>query len=275
MMESLELQCPACDRRIKIAEQNNKLVCSCGKEYPIFKNIIDFLLPEKHFYEEKYQTKWISTTRKRKFPEFLLKLREKLSMSTRRERFFRKHLQKGNIRLLDLACGYGRKLFTEYGKVIGLDIVLKPLFEASKIYEWCIRANAFYIPVPDEYFDFVVSSDFIGHIPIDKKDELYKEIHRILKPDGKMIHIIETDSTNWHFRFAHKYPELFRRYFIEEIGGHYGLEMPSQAVERIERNGFKIIDLKKIWGTVWQIQEYKTMFDNEYKTKSIYIYIPL
>jgi hypothetical protein len=39
-------------------------------------------------------------------------------MPARRERFFKKHLRKGDYVILDLACGYGRELFTSYGKVL-------------------------------------------------------------------------------------------------------------------------------------------------------------
>jgi SAM-dependent methyltransferase len=93
-------------------------------------------------------------------------LRERLSLSARRERFFRSYLGgKDNLLILDVACGYGRKLFTEYGRVIGLDIVLEPLYGASELYDLCVHADAFLIPFPNEYFDYVVSSDFLGHIP--------------------------------------------------------------------------------------------------------------
>jgi len=83
-----------------------------------------------------------------------------------------------------------------------------------------------------------------------------------------MIHIIETDANNWHFRFAHQYPELFNKYFVEAIGGHFGLELPSKAIARIENNGFRVLEARKLWGQIWQVQEYKSMFDNEYRGKS-------
>ena len=83
-----------------------------------------------------------------------------------------------------------------------------------------------------------------------------------------MIHIIETDANNWHFRFAHQYPDLFQKNFVESIGGHFGLELPSKAIARIENNGFKVLEAGKIWGELWQVQEYKSMFDNEYQEKS-------
>jgi len=87
-----------------------------------------------------------------------------------------------------------------------------------------------------------------------------------------MLHILETDANNWHFRFAHLYPELFQKYFVDAIGGHFGLELPSEAVRRIEVNGFKVLESKKIWGQIWEIEAYNWMFNNEYKEKSKLIY---
>jgi len=87
-----------------------------------------------------------------------------------------------------------------------------------------------------------------------------------------MLHVVETDANNWHFRFAHRYPDLFQRYFVEGIGGHFGLELPSRAIERLEANGFKVLVARKIWGELWEIEGYKWVFDNEYKYKSKLIY---
>lgn len=65
-----------------------------------------------------------------------------------------------------------------------------------------------------------------------------------------MIHIIETDANNWHFRFAHRYPDLFQKYFVESIGGHFRLELPSKAIARIENNGFKVFRSKENLGGI-------------------------
>lgn len=243
----------------------------CGKRYTWLKEkLISFEIASDAFYEQCYDEKWRGETALSiPLQHALLWLREKLSMSTRRERFFRSHLGRENKSLiLDVACGYGHRLFTEYGIVIGLDVVLKPLYGASEIYDLCVHADAFSIPFPNEYFDYVVSSDFLGHVPLGRKDTLYQEFYRVLKPDGKMIHIIETDANNWHFRFAHQYPDLFQKYFVESIGGHFGLELPSKSIARIENNGFKVLEAGKIWGELWQVQEYKSMFANEYQEKS-------
>lgn len=271
---NFEALCPQCKVQCQYDAASQHFLCQkCFEHYPVINNNIVSFLPEldsdKGFYEHLYGNKW--KPRGLTVSLWNAALRPfiaRLSIAARRERFFRKHLRKGDYLILDLACGYGRELFASYGKVIGLDIVLAPLHQASKLYMFCVHADASNTPFEDNYFDYIVSSDFLGHIPLDQKDALYGEMHRILKMNGKMLHVLETDSTNWHFRFAHRYPQLFRKYFVEEIGGHFGLEMPHQAVKRFENNGFRLIDVKKIWGDIWQVGEYKIRFDNEYKDKS-------
>ncbi len=83
-----------------------------------------------------------------------------------------------------------------------------------------------------------------------------------------MLHVVETDARNRHFRFAHRYPDLFQKYFVEAIGGHFGLELPTSAIQRLESNGFRVMEARKIWREIWEILGYEMVFDNEYKEKS-------
>lgn len=213
------LICPEC----KTAIDETATCKNCGRKYVwLNKGLISFQPNPDLFYKGCYETTWrggydLSVPLK----QTLLSVRERLSISTRRERFFRSHLAGNkNLLILDVACGYGRKLFKRYGKVIGLDIVVEPLYSASELYDLCV--NAFSMPFPDEYFDYAVSSDFLGHIPLDQEGDLSREFRRVPKLGGRMLHIMETDANNWHFRFAHRYPDLFRKYFVESIGGHLG-----------------------------------------------------
>lgn len=268
MKSHFQLVCPIC----KTALTETTACPSCGKKYVWLKEdkLVSFQADSDQFYQRCYESIWKSKSDTRlPFKHALMSVYEQFSLSARRERFFRHHLdRKDDALILDVACGGGRKLFKEYGRVVGLDIVLEPLYGASEIYDMCVHGDAFSMPFPDEYFDCIVSSDFLGHIPLERKGDLYREFRRVLKPNGKMVHVMETDANNWHFRFAHRYPELFQKHFVEAIGGHFGLELPSKAVQRLESNGFKVLEAKKIWGELWEIQGYKLVFDNEYKKTS-------
>lgn len=272
-MKSLEFEvlCPICGGRI-IARGDAKASCDkCGKEYPVINNnIVSLLSKEDAFYESMYEDRyaeWVKEKQRTRFSRIAAAIIDNLSLSRKGERFLRRHLEKGENLIMDLGCGPGQTYLTNYGRVIGLDTVLAPLIKASKFYDLCVHADAFAIPFPDDYFDYIISLNFIGHVPNTQKDILFEEMHRILKPGARMIHIIETDSANRWFKFAHKYPELFQRYFVEALG-HFGLEISGELIRRLENRSFKLIKQKKIWGAIWGIDWYKEVFDNEYKQKS-------
>ncbi|MCL0034682.1 hypothetical protein M1N21_02030 [Dehalococcoidia bacterium] len=139
---NFQLICPAC----KSPLLENAVCESCGKRYNWLKErLVSFSIGPDTFYEQLYDEKWRrETSLSIPLKDILLSLREKLSLSARRERFFRRHLSKvskdSRPLILDVACGYGRRLFTEYGMVVGLDIVVKPLYRASEVYELCVHA---------------------------------------------------------------------------------------------------------------------------------------
>lgn len=172
--------------------------------------------------------------------------------------------------ILDLGCGKGSDLFGRFGQVIGVDFNIDLLLahnpEAG--YLIFIHSNALKLPFRDGQFDYLVSSDFLEHISSDRKEVFYKELKRVLRGGGEMAHFVTADSKNPWFRFAHRYPDLFKKSLIEDIGGHYGLELPRQLIKNIEAEGFKLIRIKKM---LWEPVEFALRFNNEYKYKSILI----
>ena len=270
----IALTCPKC--KIALEQKENILVCSScdyilNNQKGVYTSRSLGNIDEKNFYDQIYDREkggdWIVGL---KNESFFKKVLEKISLSYRRERFFKQNIKGYNNLILDLACGAGRGYFKDYGEVVGIDLSIKPLEVAKNRYDMVILGSAIELPFSDNSFDYVVSSDFFGHIKDENKDEIIKEIYRILKPGGKTLHIIETDSKNRWFKFAHKYPELFQKYFIEQIGGHIGLEMPDQVVGRWKKNNFEVAKAIKIWGLIWPIQGYN-IFDNEYQEKSHFV----
>lgn len=230
---------------------------------------------DRAYYDDIYQKgkghQWFQGLNRSSLAKRML---ERLSLSYRRERFFRRHIpvtQDKSFRILDIACGAGRDYLADHGYMVGLDVSYAPLAQAKDRYDLVVQANATRLPFEDNTFDIVMTSDFFGHITDEPKDQIMQEILRVLKPGGKTLNIIETDSTNIWFRLAHKDPALFKKYFIDEIGGHIGLEMPSDCVARWQRHGFVDVSAKKIWGLVWPIQDYANLFGNEYAEKSRFL----
>jgi len=263
------LICPECKGSL-IESQGVNECRVCHKQWPIIDGIPSFIL-DKAAERTYYETWHYEQTLVRKKGILRQVVREIIKpfryFTTRRERLFRRafrECERGPI--LDIACGIGQPFYKEFGSVIGVDLSLNALklLQQRGLYEKVIHADAGSLPFPDQTFKYLVSADFFGHVPISDKDKIIREMARVLVPGGIMAQVIETDSVNLFFRFAHRYPDLFRKYFVEQIGGHYGLEMPSKVVHRFQNHGFKVLQVYKMWGPVWETREYVKQFSNEY-----------
>jgi ubiquinone/menaquinone biosynthesis C-methylase UbiE len=177
--------------------------------------------------------------------------------------FFEENVKKGNV-ILDLGCGGGKELFPRKGAYcVGLDISLQALLSAATVYHQVARCDILSLPFEDNTFDCVISSHVLGHISDEKKDILLKEIYRVLKKGGKAINVIETDSLNPFIREAKHYPACYQKYFVEREG-HYGLELPSETIERFKKIGFTLVSCKKRNAGRVPLWYYAIYFDNEF-----------
>lgn len=253
--------CPNC--RGELGWSPDRVGCqSCGNTYALREGIPVFLGDAvasqdlDHYGDQVLH--WSETAglrdhvRRGRWLSFLNDARIRFSMSGRRDRIFRTGLRKsspGSL-ILDLGCGGGRHYFTRYGRVIGLDSEFALLRQSRQLYEGVVLGSALSMPFKDGAFDAVVSSDVIGHIPNELKPRLLEEMYRVLKPGGRTIHVIETDSQCYWFRFAKRYPERFREVFIERPG-HIGLELPSVVRRRFLEAGFEEVRCLKYAGNVW------------------------
>jgi ubiquinone/menaquinone biosynthesis C-methylase UbiE len=271
----VELFCPSCKKNLQ--EREGGYICNTCNF--VLKNNNGVLVNssvlesiDKDFYDKIYESehghKWLQGLNRDSSAKRIL---EKVSLSYRRERFFKRNIKGNSNVILDLACGAGRDYFKQFGAVIGVDLSYSPLQQAKQRYDAVIQSGCDALPFADSTFDYVVSSDFFGHVRAEDKDKIIREILRVLKPGGTTLHVIETDSDNIWFKIAHENPELFQKYFVEKIGGHVGLEMPVDCVKRWQKNGFEVIKADKIWGTIWPIKDYASLFDNEYRQKSAFV----
>ena len=114
--------------------------------------------------------------------------------SWREWRFWNRCVPRGGV-LLDLGCPRGREVFAARSQTsLGLDISPTALRECAKHYHLATRSNLFPVRFRDGSVDCVVTSHVLGHVPADQKDRVLSEITRVLKPGGKSIHVVETDS---------------------------------------------------------------------------------
>lgn len=249
--------CP--DDRGLLVETSKYLECqTCRCRWPIFGGVPSFIsgdTGERLFYEEWHREQ-VRQRRNGALQQAVRRIVKPVRyFASKRERLFRKTFRgKRQSPVLDIACGTGHSFFCELGPVTGVDLSLESLLALKQQgwYEGLAHADARRLPFPDSVFEYVVSADFVGHVRAPAKDEVIAEMRRVLAPGGIIAHVIETDSTNACFRFAHRFPDLFQRYFVEEIGGHFGLEMPGEAIRRLEKHGFQILEVRKMWGPVWE-----------------------
>ena len=73
-----------------------------------------------------------------------------------------------------------------------------------------------------DYFDVIFSVSVVEHVPYPNLDDFYKDCHRILKPGGKMIHLIdayiEEDDNTYLVGRTKKYKSVFENGLFEAQG---------------------------------------------------------
>ena len=258
MTANIILCCPKCKTNLK--QEASRLLCSrCKAAYSIIDGIPSFVEDDEFYEGRNAQTIF----HKGKSSFSTKRLRTRFSKNGRLYR--RVCRSKGLV--LDLGCGGGNTFYTTLGPVVGADISLDSVKKAGSIYQMVVRADITELPFADQTFDYVVSANVLGHIPPGQKDKLFSEMYRVLKKGGRAIHNIETEGRNSLQKIAESCPELYQRHFIERPG-HYGLELPSKAIDRFSKAGFRLVEkIGTNTGFIRPLGEYIDKFDNEYKRK--------
>jgi len=261
-------RCPICHQDLK--ENQKYLTCKSKHRFFIKDKIYLFSKKPDNFYEGRFTNQSEALNFKNPFLGFIYKIWSAFSISNRHLRAFKEFAARFPKKklVLDFGCGGGNKLFKKIGKVIGIDISYKSLQNAQKIYSKAILYDGKNLPFKDSTFDYVLSDQVFGHIPLDEKNQLIKEIYRIIKPGGIIYASIETDSKNNRLiNFMKKYPKLYQQKWIR-MYGHFGLELPSECLKRFENNGFEILKTFKGLRYFWEAAGYYKIFSKEYAEKN-------
>lgn len=130
------------------------------------------------------------------------------------------------IRILDVGCGTGANLemLANFGEAEGVDV-------SDDALEFC-RAKglkthkglAEKLPFADESFDLVTALDVVEHLDDDVSG--LKEMHRVLKKDGKTLIFVPAFMWLWGVQ--------------DDISNHRIRYTKKQIVERLEKAGFEI-----------------------------------
>lgn len=234
--------CPACHGATSLVDPSRLACTACGASYRVEDGIPAFCASED-FYEEYLDEHCPYVEDPPVWKAAILRAVPYLSW--REWRFFVRHLEPRGA-VLDLGCARGKEWFTRRATfVAGVDPTRSVLTDCARHYDVVAQAEITALPFPSESFDYVVTSHVIGHIPFEHKDAAFAEIARVLKPGGRSLNIIETDSRHPFARLGKSDPELYRRNFIE-TDGHVGLELPSALLARFRRHGFDIERVSKM-----------------------------
>ncbi len=282
----IKLACPLCKSEI-VHNYNNVACTKCKSVFPIISGIINFFPNIDEFYEGKFgieNTENINPLKKylkKIYFKYLKKIYFKSSVCVygirnKHEKYYRKlrPAEGDQIKVLDLGCGGGNSelKINKYFYVCGIDLSLSSLLNARKIYDEVYKASTDKLPFPSNTFDCICSFDLIGHMPLNQKNAVFNEINRVLKPGGLSFHYIEVDSPRGYNNWAKRYPELYKKYFIDQ-DGHFGLEYYKNTLNRFKKHDFSLIEYKVLAKFIIPTGTLSKWFNNEYKSKHLGIRI--
>lgn len=203
---------------------------SCGV---VFLNGIEI---NAEYYKKYYELGYYDQEQKGNLPiSYLLRVMRNFSMRCK-ERIIRSSFRnKRNIRILDIGCGSGEFLdsmkwlgFKKYGLEINEEG--QKLCESKGIKVFAKEITE--IDFRDTRFDAVTMWHVLEHL--EKPDEMFSSIHKILSKDGKLI--IQTPNTD-SIGFRHGGRELYHL----DSPRHLFLYNQKAISTIAEKHGFRLI----------------------------------
>ena len=112
--------------------------------------------------------------------------------------------------------------------------------------------DGFTIPFDDNYFDIVFSSNVLEHIP--HVVEFQKELHRVLKPSGKAVHLLPSSRWRLYTNITH----IIKYWAPSEVHGEFAKNATTEMFYFSVRWWTKLFH-KTGW-TISQIQPNKLAY---------------
>lgn len=269
--KAIPVICPSCHVSLSMSDDGARCP-SCQREYTVQDGVLIFSQKD-----ELYEDMQTQPIRKPAFERGLWAVRLPayldfcLSRKQVRLRFLYEAVQTlsrgGSKVVLDVGSGAGKETLTRLGPVAGIDISLKALSNARRLYQVCVRHDIREgIPFPDSTFDVVNCADVLGHFDEADRNRLLSEIHRVLRPGGWLITIVETWSAIYD-RNMRKFPDWYPALCKEAINrtGHIGLEPAKGVVSRLERHGFRALRKQVLAGN-WGYTRAHVSWTDKYPT---------
>lgn len=143
---------------------------------------------------------------------------------------------RGAERILDAGCGSSLTV-QSLNNVVGMDLNFGKLRFLRRYGMPLVRGSAFALPFSDQSFDCVVSQEVIEHLPYD--EVIFSEMHRVLRPGGKII-VGTPDYSTWWPAIEKVYGFLMPGGYKDEHITHYTRE---KLTEILTRHGFAIEEI--------------------------------
>ena len=144
-------------------------------------------------------------------------------------------------RVVDIGCGSSR-IFEALPGALGLDIDKGKLRYRRALGNPLVCCSIESLPLATGYFDQVISSQVIEHVPEDMR--IFSEFARVLRPGGSLI-LGTPDYARWQWRFVERvYGYLMPGAYAHEHITHYTLA----SLRRIlDEHGFDVLEHKYVF----------------------------
>jgi ubiquinone/menaquinone biosynthesis C-methylase UbiE len=164
--------------------------------------------------------------------------------------------------VLDLGCGEGVLALLKRKNIYlaGVDFSPDLVAQARRNgYDAACVGSVTDLPFPAASFDYVISLDVFGHVGFGEKDQVLKEIRRVLRPSGVTMHGIESLGEKLHPDY-HSMPPEELAHFIA-VDGHIGLEVDDDIANRFAKF-FSFVQTEPRYTLCLSVAEFIKQFDH-------------
>ena len=153
--------------------------------------------------------------------------------------YIEKYVPSG-ARGLEFGSGGGNHWLATNYRMCGLEYGFTSARASAQVFGRSVNADATSVPFADKSFDFVCSCFVLEHLPDDAAAKMFREMRRVLRPNGRFIALMDLHCDRPSLRrLRERHPIAYRESMID-YPGHYGLRSSSQVQAIAEASGFVI-----------------------------------
>lgn len=145
-----------------------------------------------------------------------------------------------SLRVLDAGCG-STQILNGAPQIVGMDIQRRKLRFMRRPGRRLVNASTFNLPFKSDYFEVVISSQVIEHIP--ESDDVFDELIRCIEPGGVLI-LGTPDYGRWQWPLIEKLYGIAKPTgYAQEHITHYTLESLTKRLTDagLEIEGYRYI----------------------------------